>query len=234
MKLFITYDELARRLNGQAAGGAVELAANEHLTPGAMDLVEQRQLTVRRLSDPKPMADNPRSQGTGAEMERNRSPRSQASGDETRGMRPPTGGSIGLVIQSPDEKVRGLVDSLYRDGLSLADFTVDDCWMVNLRSMCQAIAGGRLAAGVAVLPYAADAMVLANKVRGIRAVQGTSRASVSAGLRRFAANVLVVEHAVSTFHEIRSMVGAFAAERRGSTAARATMLLANLMELEGA
>jgi hypothetical protein len=36
-------------------------------------------------------------------------------------------------------------------------------------------------------------------------------ASVVAGVRRFGANVLVLEHSFLTFHEMRSMLQAFAA-----------------------
>jgi len=62
-----------------------------------------------------------------------------------------------------------------------------------------------------VRPYAAAAMVLANKIRGIRAVQGASRAAVRAACAEFKANVLIVEQATSTFHEVRTMVQTFAA-----------------------
>ena len=85
-------------------------------------------------------------------------------------------------------------------------------------------------AGVAILPYAADAMVLANKIRGVRAVQGTRGQSVAAGLRRFDANILIIEHAFSSFHEMRAMVRQFATERPGQAAARTLMEAVNRIE----
>lgn len=244
-RTFLTYDALTRRLaDGKAGGGTIELAHNEFLTPAARDLAEQRNLAVHRLPPPdatprgpaaSPTATPGGPSGNSPQGNPNPSPSGhlRAPGEPATGplLAPAATGSIGLVVDRANEKVRGLVDSLYRDGLSLADFNLDACWMSNLRSMCEAIAGGRLPAGVAILPYAPDAMVLANKIRSIRAVQGASRQSVSAALRHFGANVLIVEYAVSTFHEMRSMIRAFAGERgRGGAA---TALLAALAEVEG-
>ena len=66
-------------------------------------------------------------------------------------------------------------------------------------------------------------MVLANKVRGIRAVQATGGASVAAGMRHFAANLLVIEHVGSTYHELRAMIRAFAGERPAAPSAKVLM-----------
>jgi ribose 5-phosphate isomerase RpiB len=93
----------------------------------------------------------------------------------------------------------------------MARFDRADCAIGNLLALCEAVAGGGVGAGVALVPYGADAMVLANKVKGVRAVQGTRATSVAAGVRRFGANVLVLEHAFLTFHEMRSMIQAFVA-----------------------
>ena len=62
-----------------------------------------------------------------------------------------------------------------------------------------------------IAPYAAGAMALAGRFRGVRPVQGTRSASVEAGVRQFAANLLVIEHAFATFHEMRTMIRIFAA-----------------------
>ena len=72
-------------------------------------------------------------------------------------------------------------------------------------------------------PYAADAIVLANKIAGIRAVQGTCVQSVAAAMRHFDANVLILEHALSTFHEMRMMVRQFVTQRTGVPIAKAVM-----------
>ncbi len=90
-----------------------------------------------------------------------------------------------------------------------------------------------LHAGIALLPRAGDAVVLANKVRNVRAILGTSPAAVASALARFAANVLIVDHASSTFHEARSLVGAFVRGRGSAGAGGASSaLLAALTELE--
>ena len=231
MKRFVTYDELARRLNtGGTSGGAVELAGNEFLTPAAMDLVQQRNLGVHRHAKSVTKKCPTDSSPTAAKRQATAAPEWIARSIPKTA--PTGGGAIGVVVNQPSNAVRGLIDGLFRSGLRLADYTLDSCWMANTRAMSQAITTGRLAGGVAVLPYAAEAMVLANKLRGIRAVQGTTKASIAAALRRFDANVLIVEHSASTFFEIGSMIRLFASQRCGSGTNSA--LLATLTELERA
>jgi hypothetical protein len=67
--------------------------------------------------------------------------------------------------------------------------------------------------GVVIAPYAADVMVLAAKHKGVRPVQGTRADSVTAAVRHFGANLLVLEHAISTYHEMRQMLRTFTAPR---------------------
>lgn len=192
-RLFVTAEMLEQRLRAGSNGSVVELADNEFLTPNAVDLADQRRLTIRKR--PKP----------------SQSPLASAGGDGGA-----SGGSdaericLGLVTARADDKVQSLVGALSYDGLELADYTQPDCWMRSVQSLCDAIAGGRVAFGVAILPYAANAMVLANKIKGIRAVQGTRPDSVSAGVRHLGANLLIVEHAFSSFHEMRVMIRTFA------------------------
>jgi len=138
---------------------------------------------------------------------------------------------VGLVTDRTDAKVASAAGALAYDGLALLDFNQTDCWIVNLRGLCEAVAAGTIFAGVAVLPYAADAIVLANKIKGVRAVQGTRLDSVAAALRHIGANVLIIEHAFKTFHEIRAMVRAFGGSRPDRPAA--TKLVSALAELEG-
>ena len=109
-----------------------------------------------------------------------------------------------------------MLGALSRDGVAVTDLTQGDCWMTNLRRLCEAVAGGRLAGGVAILPYAADAMVLAGKIKGIRPVQGTRAESVAAARRHFAANLLVLEHAFSTYHQMRTMLREFVGGARSA------------------
>ncbi|MCJ7544157.1 MAG: hypothetical protein MUP47_06265 [Phycisphaerae bacterium] len=206
-KVFITAEMLAHRL-AAAGGGLVELAGNEVLTPNAVDLVDQRRLIVRRAS------------GAGTS--------SPSAAPQTT---PPCAcGVIGIITHRPDEKVRGVLSALGREGVAVRDFTQGDCWITNLRRLCQAVAAGEVAAGAAILPYAADAMVLAGKVKGVRPVQGTRTESVAAALRHFGANLLVLEHAFSTHHQMRAMLLALAGGGRAAGGA----LGAALVELERA
>lgn len=138
--------------------------------------------------------------------------------------------TIGLVIDRIDEKVRSVTGSLSHDGIGFSRFDESSCWMENVQSMCQSVASGELPAGVVVMPYAADAMVLANKIKGIRAVQGTRLGSVQAGLRHFGANVLILEHAFSTFHEMCTMIRAFTNNRTGQVSSSVLLEAVGRME----
>ncbi len=206
-KVFITVDDLRQRLSG-TNGGVIELSHNEFLTPAAADLVEAKNLIISKASapEPQPAEGAMPSQETPGHAYTLRS----ASGES---MAPAI--TIGLVIDRPGEKVRSVTDSLSNNGIGFSRFDQSSCWMENLRSMCRDVASGGLATGVAVLPYAADAMVLVNKIDGIRAVQGTRVGSVQAGIRHFGANVLILEHAFSTFHEMCTMIRVFTNNRAG-------------------
>jgi ribose 5-phosphate isomerase RpiB len=134
------------------------------------------------------------------------------------------------MIEKPTPKVQMVLSALAREGLSLVNFTQTDCPVRNLRSLCEGVAAGQVRVGLAILPFAADAMLLANKVRGVRAVQGARPQSVAAALRHYHANVLVLEHAASTLHEMLTMIRLFAAGP--SALPNAKVLLAAIGELE--
>ena len=226
-KIFITADMLSQRIG--AGGGVVELAHNEFLTPNALDVVQMRNLTVRKTPKPAiavPAADNPRASGDVQDVAKPQAANSTIPQAENSTI-PQAGAAIGIVLERPDEKVAGVVGALSHDGVGVEDFTRTDCWIKNLQAMCDAVSAGSLPAGVAILKYAADAVMLANKARGIRAVQGTCSRSVSAAVRHFGANVLVLEHTFSTYHEMRTMIRAFALQR---TAAGQHQLLMEAVE----
>ncbi len=200
-RVFITADDLRQRLSG-INGSVIELAHNEFLTPTAVDIAEEKHLTISKAER------NTSPAGRQAETETPRSTPIDTNPDSTTT-------SIGLVIDRTDEKVRSITGSLSHDGIGFTRFEKSSCWMEDVRSMCKSVASGELSAGVAILPYAADAMVLANKIDGIRAVQGTRLASVKAAVRHFGANVLILEHAFSTFHEMCTMIRTFTSGRAG-------------------
>lgn len=221
-KVFITAQVLQQRIRTSARNGVIELASNEYLTPNAVDLAQQRHLTVHKVPKPKPShasADPaaPAANPGGEAM--------QTSSDAVLSV-----AVTGVVNDRTDRTAEGLLEAMAYDGVALVDCNPTDCWIRNLQAMGRSITEGTLAAGVALLPYAADAMVLANKMPGIRAVQGTCLQSVSAAMRHFDANVLILETAVSSFHEMRTMIRAFASQRTASPVADA--LLAAVTELE--
>ncbi len=227
-RVFLTAEALLRRLSmgddgdtghGEPTRGQrarlLTLAPNEHLTPAAKDVVDERRLTVRRTEAPvgrpagAPGGDGP------------------ACGAGVAGGRT----ALGMVIERPSTKVTSALSGLARDGVTVINYTQTDCWIQNTLLMCQAIGGGTVGAGVLVLPYAVDAMVLANKVPGIRAVQGVGAESVAAARRHYAANVLVLEHAVLTLHELRMMIHSFS--RPAPVAPAAKVLMEAVAKLEG-
>lgn len=209
MKVFVTADMFTRRMAASHNGGAIELAENEFLTPSAAELAEIKHIVVKKT--PKQM------------------PQAAPSPDQPQAI--PKKNSIGLVIERPGDKVAGVINALRYDGIELAGFNETDRWIRNLRSLCEAVAAGRHTAGVALLPYAADAMILANKIDGIRAVQATRPASVAAALRHFGANMLIVEHVFCTYHEMRAMIRTFAAG--AGQPGGGDLLLETVAELEG-
>ena len=215
-KVFVTADMLAQRLALNGHGGTIDLAHNEFLTPNAKDLADRKHLTVRKAVAPP--AIKPAAQAAELPV----APAPAAAGASCA--------TFGIVVDGGGPNVESLLKVMAHDSLPLADYSRTACWMANTQEMCRAIAAGQLAGGVAILPHAADAMVLANKFRGIRAVQGTRSASVEAAIRHFGANVLIVEHAFSTFHEMRQMVRLFAAQRQTQAAAGALMAAVSEME----
>jgi len=226
-KIFITAEMLSARLAAGEQSGVVELAHNEFLTPNAEDLLAKRHVAVKKAPAPAPIPTADGREDRSQDVRGNSQP---PAGAQQGPAAPGGAGRIGLVTDRPDPSVEGLVRALAHDGLPLADFGRDDCWAANIRTMCGEIVSGRLGAGVAILPEAPEAMVLANKIKGIRAVQGTRCQSVRGAVHRFGANVLILEHAFSTFHEMRQMVRCFAAGRPTGEAAGATAAVLAEME----
>lgn len=238
-KVFLTADMLLQRLaDNDGQSRTIELAHNEFLTPAAMDLADQRHLAVRK--QPKPLA----SPAGAAQAAACPPPTAQAAcPPTTAGPAEPQAGdasgatqvsagfaAIGLVVGKPNELVRGVLDSLERDKIIPVDFNRTDCWIVNTQMLCEAVVSGGLAGGVVMVPLAADAVILANKVRGIRAVQGASPGSLALAMARLAPNVLVLEHSSATFHEIRTMFRMFAGPR--ASKGQAETLIGAIEKLE--
>lgn len=228
-RVFITAELLEQRLKGAAHGNVLELAHNEFLTPNARDIVIMRHLTVRQAAKPAGVAPSvlPRQAAAKSAAQAEAHPAAsgpiaavKAAGDAAT---PVSLSTLGLVLDRPDQKVQTAVAAVGHKGIAFVDYTQTDCAVRNTRALCQAIGGGAVAAGVIILPHAADAMVLVNKARGVRAVQGTTLQAVQAGVRHFAANLLVLEHAATTFHQMRTMIEAFATDRPAAPVARTLM-----------
>jgi len=238
-KVFLTADMLLQRLaDNDGQSRTIELAHNEFLTPAAMDLADQRHLAVRK--QPKPLASPagaaqaaacPPTTAQAACPPTTAGPAEPQAGDASGATQVSAGfAALGLVVGKPNELVRGVLDSLERDKIIPVDFNRTDCWIVNTQMLCEAVVSGGLAGGVVMVPQAADAVILANKVRGIRAVQGASPGSLALAMARLAPNVLVLEHSSATFHEIRTMFRMFAGPR--ASKGQAETLIGAIEKLE--
>jgi ribose 5-phosphate isomerase RpiB len=206
-KVFLTADDLQSRIETTGAG-VVELAANEVLTPQAKDLADASRIVVRRAvtaADPpsvQPIIKDDHTQAVEALTVVSRPPADRA-----------VIGPVGLVVFRPTELVVTVLQALRHDGPTFVDYSQTDCWFRNTEALAAAIRDGEAAVGILMMRYAADAMVVAGKIKGLRPVQGTRPESVVAAVRRFNANILVLEHRLSTFHEMRAMIRAFTAAR---------------------
>ena len=120
---------------------------------------------------------------------------------------------VGLITYLADDKTASVLKALAHDGIFFTDFTDAECWMVSLANLCRGITEGRIEQGIALFPFGADALIMANKFPGIKAVQGTRIESVAASIRRLNTNLLVLEHRLSTFHELRHMTRIFIQNR---------------------
>jgi ribose 5-phosphate isomerase RpiB len=245
-KVFLTAEMLLQRLAGEAGQGrTIDLAHNEFLTPAAMDLADERHMAVRK--QPRQLA--PPDGAACSDAVRRSEPENAVTGtlqmpaavcsDAVRRSGPEyalTGtlqtSAIGLVTYKPNELVRRVLDSLARERITAFDFNRTGCWIVNTRTLCEAVVSGGVSGGVVMVPLAADAVVLANKVRGIRAVQGLRPEGLALAMDRLAPNVLVLEHSSATFHEVRTMLRMFVGGQGAKGTAK--ILLGAVEELERA
>ncbi|MCG3179942.1 MAG: hypothetical protein BIFFINMI_02295 [Phycisphaerae bacterium] len=199
-KSFITADDLRKRVGFHDAGPReLELADNEFLTPAAQDEARRLNVTVTRHLATVAQPLEP--------QRRRREPTTQPPSAAT----PP----IGLVVDAGDAKVQAVLSAWARTAKP-ADFNRSACWMQNLVGLCRAVADGQARGGVALLRSAGEALVLANKVPGVRAVAARSAEELASAAGRFAPNVLVLAHPALTLHEIRALLSAFAPAQAGA------------------
>lgn len=215
-KVFLTADMLLQRLAGLSENaGTLELEACEFLTPSAEDLAADRHVAIQRkavrLASPS-SAGPVTSVNPACAADSAPSPTAQAAGTAP-GSRQSTSPGFGLVTSKLSDAAGSAIRAAAHVGLNLEDWNRKGCWLRDSRTMCEAILAGTLAGGIVVLPYAADAMLLTSRFRGIRPVQGARPESVASALRHYGANLLVIEHAFSTFHEMREMIRLFTAGR---------------------
>jgi ribose 5-phosphate isomerase RpiB len=204
---FLTADDVATRI-AEAGSGVLALAANEVLTPAAADAVDRLNVHVTRTVDAIPV-------GIPKVTVPSTMDETMASLTHAKPTGRATVGAVGLVVERPTTQVEALLGSLRFDGTTFVDSNVSECWIVNLEALADAMNTGPLSAGVLIAPHAADAAVVAGKMKGIRPVQATSDAAVTASVRHYDANLLVIGHRDCGFGEMRAMIRTFTAARTG-------------------
>ena len=245
-RVFLTADMLRQRiagLNGQAK--VIELDGFECLTPAAEDFAADAHVTVQRR--PQPLAAAPQAPNPAPASAAIASPSAFKSLGAAPDAAPAAVAEVycpvpaakapgyGLVTARLTDAAATAVRTATQSGLKLEDWNRKGCWLRDSRTMCEAVAAGTLAGGIVLVPQAADAMILTAKHRSIRPVQGTRPDSVRNALRHYDANVLVIEHAACTFHEMREMIRLFVSARPGRESSTWTdALIRHVGEVENA
>ncbi len=144
------------------------------------------------------------------------------------------GGGMPVVIDLKVPMMRSLLMTLERSLGAVETIDPSDKAggpVAAVRKLCAGVAAGRSARGIVFAEDGSLPVCLANKTKGVRAALGISLPSVEQAVRQFAINVLVIEPAHQTLHQVRQMVERFVSLRPGD-AARAA--LEAIVAMEGA
>jgi ribose 5-phosphate isomerase RpiB len=186
-----------------ATRGPIELPRDALITPAARDWLRDRKIPIT-WQDAKPSAG--------------------------------VGGRVPIVIDLKTPMLRSLLITLER--ILGSTETIDPSekaggMVAAVRTLCAGVAAGQYPRGIVFADDGNLPVCVANKCRGIRAALGLCLPSVEQAVRQFAANVLVIEPAHQTMHQIRQMVQRFVT-LRASDSAKAALDAIAAMEMEGA
>lgn len=183
----ITLGDLDGRLDGEPE---LVVPSDAIVTPSVRDHLKERGIRLKR-----------------AAVERDANP-------ATANERPPvSAGSWGYVIVQGSGLAEGAIHAVARQGTPLVSIAADG-FAEAIRTCAEGIAHGRVRGAIVFCDDAALAACAANMRPGVRAVVGESAQQVTRVLQSLAANVLVVEPAGKTLHELRNVLRAFCSSER--------------------
>ena len=223
--MFFTARQLESLHRESGANGQLVLPYRARLTPGAQDWVKHAKLTLG-YSDDVGAPFRGRSQnavsvavtglGPGIANATAGTTSSPASPDLTP---VPAAGPTLWWCDGPCGAAKGAIMAQAKESpFRPVELPADP---KQVAAAVKAIAGelkaGSAATAVMVVGNAAVATVYANRCPSIRAVVGTSLEAVEQGVQLVAANVLVVEHANKTLHQVKTLLARFAKAKRELT-----------------
>jgi hypothetical protein len=129
-------------------------------------------------------------------------------------------GTWGYVQDRPEPVVQSAVKSLERDGAALKELNVpaesSACRWAAAVAKC--VASGECTGGVVFCQDAGLVCCVVNKLAGLRAVAVASPAQAGRAIAALGANLIAVELAGRTFHEVRQVLHRVSAGRAGLSA----------------
>jgi hypothetical protein len=188
--MYLTARQLETILREQ---GQLVLPFGARLTPAAMDVVRAKKLDIRFDIAAKPAS----------QTSQIKSPEPVASAQGT--------GTFFWWCATRNGAAKAAIAMVSRESaLRSIDIQEDACKTAAVvKSLVSAVRNGTARGGILVVDSSGLASVLANRSKHLRAIVGTSLASIESGLRDVSANVLIIEPAGHTLMTLKNMIARF-------------------------
>jgi len=121
--------------------------------------------------------------------------------------RPTAGLRLVLIAHGEHVDPPALASALRHEGLNLEQHALDCLIAATDRLAAEVVRGDTL--GLLLSRHTAAALCLANRHRGVRAVSGSDARAVSTAAASVGANLLVLDPAVGSLHQLKQMIGEF-------------------------
>lgn len=206
---FFTARQLEDLHKTSGSNGQLVLPYRARLTPLASDWVRARKIVLGYSDDSAASPFRGRS-----ENDVSSAPNAEDAKQENT-TRLGAGSSTGAILwwcDGPCGPAKAAVIAQSKESVLLPiDLPADARQVVPaIKHLAGEIRTGRAGAGVLLVESAASAIVFANRCSSLRAIVGTCMETVEQGIRLIGANVLIIEHAHRTLHQVKSMLARFA------------------------
>lgn len=223
--MFFTARQLETLHREGGGNGQLVLPYRARLTPSALDWVKQAKVTLGYSDDPaapfRGRSQNAvsvgRVTGLGAGTGFNPTRSTNGAGNPTAPQNPtPAPGPTLWWCDGPCGAAKGAIMAQARESLFRPiELPADPKQVaVVVKTIAAELKAESAASAVMVVGNAAVATVYANRCPSIRAVVGTSLDAVEQGVQLVAANVLVIEHANKTLHQVKTLLARFTKAKR--------------------